>query len=200
MSLEPSHVLGAIATRLPRADELDALFDRLSETTHSYPEVGATRGEIPKGYNVDRYSAILGRGDAVFESAKKAIRDWVPFHLPWIRVFPQGEPQPGVMVAVAARLVGVWWTNVSRVIYTIDEPDRFGFAYGTLSFHAETGEELFLVQRSRESAEVNYRILAFSKPRHALARLGYPLSRAAQRRFGAGSIQAMRKAMTRPDA
>jgi len=188
-----------IATRLPGTNEIDALFERLSTTTYSYPEVGATRGEIPDGYNVDRYSVVLGKGDAVFDSAKKAIRNWVPFSLPWIHVFPQGEPKQGVMVAVVARLVGLWWTNVSRVIYTVDETDRFGFAYGTLPFHAETGEEVFLVQRSRESAEVSYRILAFSKPRHSLARLGYPLSRAAQRRFGAGSIEAMRAATMRPD-
>ncbi len=186
-----------ISVRLPGADHIGELFDELATAKFSYSEVGATRGEVPKGYNVDRYSAILGYGDAAFESAKQAIRDWVPFHLPWIRVFPQSEPTKGVMAAVVARLVGLWWTNVSRVIYTVDEPDAFGFAYGTLPFHAETGEELFLVERSGESVEVIYRILAFSKPRHLLARLGYPVSRAAQRRFGAGSIEAMRGATSR---
>jgi len=189
--------LSMIATRLPDAIELSKLFDGLSKAEYSYPEVGATRGEIPNGYNVDRYAAVLGKGEAVFESAKLAIRGWAPFHLPWIRVFPQAEPANGVIVAVVARIFGVWWTNVSRVIYTIDEPDRFGFAYGTLPFHAETGEELFLVERSRGSAEVSYRILAFSKPHHVLARLGYPLSRASQRRFGAGSLEAMRSATSR---
>lgn len=188
-----------ITARPPGAVELEEIFDRLSAADLSYAEVGATRGEIPKAYNVDRHSVILGNGDAAFESAKSAIRGWAPFHMPWIHVFPQGEAKPGVLVAVVARLVGVWWTNVSRVIYTIDEPDRFGFAYGTLAFHAETGEDLFLVERSRESADVSYRILAFFKPRHASARLGYPLSRAAQRRFGAGSMEAMRRATSSPD-
>jgi len=188
-----------IAMQLPGPVELRKLFDELSTAEFSYGEVGATRRDIPNGYNVDRYSTNLGRGDIVFESAKRAIRGWIPFDMPWIHAFPQAEPNQGVMVAVVARLVGLWWTNVSRVIYTIDEPDRFGFAYGTLPYHAETGEELFLVERSRESFEVNYRILAFSKPRHPLARLGYPLSRAAQRRFGAASLDAMRNATSRPD-
>ncbi len=188
-----------ISVRLPGVDHIGELFDELATAKFSYSEVGATRGEVPKGYNVDRYSAILGYGDATFESAKQAIRDWAPFHLPWIRVFPQSEPTKGVMAAVVVRLVGLWWTNVSRVIYTVDESDAFGFAYGTLPLHAEVGEELFLVERSGESAEVIYRILAFSKPRHVLARLGYPVSRAAQRRFGAGSIEAMRDATSRPD-
>jgi uncharacterized protein (UPF0548 family) len=187
-----------IGTQVPGPDELRMLFDGLSTAGFSYPEVGATLGEIPSGYNVDRYSGILGEGDAVFESAKRAIRGWVPFHMPWIQVLPQAEPSQGVLVAVVARIAGLWWTNVSRVIYTIDEPDLFGFAYGTLQFHAETGEELFLVERSRESAQVEYRILAFSRPRHVLARLGYPLSRAAQRRFGAASVEAMRNATSSP--
>jgi uncharacterized protein (UPF0548 family) len=186
-----------IAMRLPRAAELRKLFDELSTAEFTYGEVGATRRDLPKGFNVDRYSTKLGRGDIVFESAKRAIQRWIPFDMPWIRTFPQAEPKQGVMVAVVVRLVGLWWTNVSRVIYTIDEPDRFGFAYGTLRYHAETGEELFLVERSRESLEVSYRILAFSKPRHLLARLGYPFSRAAQRRFGAASLDAMRNATSR---
>ncbi len=33
-----------------------------------------------------------------------------------------------------------------RVVYVIDEPDRRGFAYGTLPGHPESGEELFAVR------------------------------------------------------
>lgn len=175
------------------------LVRRVARSPYSYHEVGATRGEIPEGYNVDRYSTVLGRGDAVFESAKDAIRAWVPFRLPWIRTFPQAEPGNDVAVAVVVHLVGLWWINISRVIYTIDEPDRFGFVYGTLRYHAEMGEEQFLVRRDPVSGDVTYSILAFSKPRHFLARLGYPLARAAQRRFGAQSLEAMRREVSGPD-
>ncbi len=166
----------------------------MATSPYSYPDVGRTRGELPPGYNVDRYSTVLGRGDAVFEAAKAAIRDWTPLRLSWIRVFPQAEPDENVAVAVVAHLVGLWWINVSRVVYTIDEPREFGFAYGTLADHAEMGEERFLIRRDPDSGEVTYSILAFSRPRHALARLGYPLSRAVQRRFGAESLEAMRRA------
>jgi uncharacterized protein (UPF0548 family) len=183
-----------ISIGIPQEDRVAEIFGALATSEYSYPDVGATRGAIPRGFHVDRYAATLGRGEGVFESAKDAIRGWKQFDLPWIRVIPQSQPAPGVMVAVVARILGLWWTNVSRVIYTVEETDAFGFAYGTLPFHAETGEELFLVERSRESGEVTYRVLAFSRPRHPLARLGYPLSRAAQRRFGAGSIEAMKRA------
>lgn len=193
----------------PSADRIEDLFVQLASADYSYPEVGATRGATPQeyrdprkfgglaGYNVDHYAAILGNGDVVFEAAKDAIREWSPFHLPWIRVVAQSEPAPGVLVAIVVRIAGLWWTNVSRVLYTVDEANSFGFAYGTLPVHAETGEERFTVERSAESGDVTYRILAFSRPRHPLARLGYPFSRAAQRRFGAGSIEAMKNAISK---
>ncbi len=183
-----------ISTRLPTAKEIDHLLVELSTAEFSYPHVGATRESMPTGYNVDRYSAIIGRGAADFERAKRGIQDWAPFDQSWVRAFPQSEPAAGTLVAVVARVFGLWWTNLSRVIYTIDESDRFGFAYGTLPLHSETGEERFEVEHSQDSDEVSYRIVAFSKPRHPLARLGYPLSRAVQRRFGVGSIEAMRRA------
>jgi len=167
--------------------------DGLSRSTFSYPDVGATRGTMPDGYNVDRHSAVIGHGDVAFERAKQGIRDWAPFDLPWIKTFSQSEPAVDTVVAVVARVFGFWWTNVSRVVYTIDETDCFGFAYGTLPLHAESGEELFKVERSADSGEISYRIVAFSKPRHPLARLGYPLSRGVQRRFGVESIEAMRR-------
>ena len=55
--------------------------------------------------------------------------------------------------------------NACRVVYVVDEEEpiqRYGFAYGTLPDHAETGEERFLVEWNRASGEVWYDILAFS--------------------------------------
>ncbi len=192
-----------ISLRLPSPAAITRRCADLEAAPFSYPEVGATRTSPPPGYNVDRYAVPIGRGVDAFDRGRAAIRDWVPFELPWIRVYPQGALREGVLVVVVVKVLGVWWTNVSRVIYVIDEERRFGFAYGTLSAHAETGEELFLVERtpatnderSRGTVDgdsVEFRIVAFSKPRHFLARLGYPLSRRTQRRFGAGSLEAMR--------
>ncbi len=178
--------------RYPNETWLANLLEAELTTPFTYSEVGATRGRMPSGYNVDCTEALLGVGDRTFELAKRAIGEWTPFHLPWVRVYAQGPPSKGCLAAVVAHLAGLWWVNISRVIYTIDEPNRFGFAYGTLRFHALTGEELFIVERSPDSEEVMYRILAFSRPRHLLVRLGYPLSRAVQRRFRAGSVEAMR--------
>ena len=102
-------------------------------------------------------------------------------------------------MAVVARSMGLWWANAARIVYVVDDrtssPNsvtmRFGFAYGTLPGHVEMGEELFLVEWNRVSDAVTYRILAFSRPRHLLARLGQPLVRRLQQRFREDSAAAM---------
>jgi uncharacterized protein (UPF0548 family) len=48
-----------------------------------------------------------------------------------------------------------------------------------------------------EDGGVWYDLYAFSRPRHWAARLGYPLARRAQRRFGLGSLAAMARAVRR---
>ena len=50
-----------------------------------------------------------------------------------------------------------------RVVYVVDEPDRRGFAYGTLPGHAESGEELFLVRYDPATDEVYAEVTAFSR-------------------------------------
>ena len=105
-------------------------------------------------------------------------------------------------MAVLARFVGFWWANACRIIYVVDETEpncKFGFAYGTLPDHAESGEERFLVEWDRKSGEVYYDILAFSRPHHILARLGYPWVRRVQKRFRRDSAAAMLKAAARWD-
>ena len=60
--------------------------------------------------------------------------------------------------------------------------------------HAERGEERFLVEHDRRSGAVSYSVLAFSRPSHPLAWLGYPFARLLQRRFARDSREAMRRA------
>ena len=103
-------------------------------------------------------------------------------------------------MAILARSLGLWWLNACRIVYVVDEPgpvQRFGFAYGTLPGHAESGEERFVVEWDRDRGEVCYDIVAFSRPRHILARLGYPWARRVQKRFARDSAAAIGKALAR---
>jgi uncharacterized protein (UPF0548 family) len=174
---------------------IQSLLRKQRPLDYTYAERGATAGTPPACYLVDRTRVRLGTGEAVFRHAKQALQAWKQFDLGWIAVGPAGAPlAPGTDVMIAARLFGIWATNVARIVYSVDEPRRFGFAYGTLPGHMAAGEERFLIEWT-ESDDVYYDVLAFSRPRHLLMRLAYPLVRRLQKRFGRESSAAMRHAV-----
>ena len=116
----------------------------------------------------------------------------------WIELYPSETPiEIGETVVIVMRHFGFWSLNAARIVYVIDhdgEIEKYGFAYGTLSSHGEIGEERFLVEFHRDSNEVWYDLMAFSRPSHWLAKLGYPLVRQLQRRFAFCSKAAMGRA------
>lgn len=69
-----------------------------------------------------------------------------------------------------------------RVIYVIDEPNRKGFAYGTLPGHPECGEESFVVDQT-EDGSVWLTIRAFSRPSAWQWWVAYPILRLVQAMF-----------------
>ena len=173
-----------------------------SELPFSYETVGATQVAAPTGFNVDRNRMCIGRGEATYAAACDAIRGWRMFPENWTEAIPAvDELRPGMDVAVLLRCLGIWWINGCRIVYLIDDRNqfqypkatrRFGFAYGTLPSHAERGEELFAVELD-ENGVVWYEIVSFSRPRHWLARLAYPLTRCLQKRFARHSMSQLKR-------
>ena len=165
----------------------------------SYDAVGATAATPPIDFTCDKSRVNLGEGQAVFAAAKTALRSWKHFDLGWVEATPtDARIEKDAMVAILARSVGLWTLNACRIVYVVDEEGpicRFGFAYGTLPGHMETGEERFLIEWDRASGEVSYDILAFSRPRHILSRLAYPWTRYLQARFRRDSSNALRRAI-----
>src|SRR5262249_25810734 len=143
-----------------------------------------------------------GRGEADFERAKLALSRWRQFELGWVELFPRGASiETGTTVAILVRHPGFYSLHGCRVVFQWEDSQpedysTFGFIYGTLTNHAEIGEEAFEVTFSPESGEVEYRILAASRPRAALAKIGYPLTRMLQAKFRRDSIAAMRRAIS----
>jgi uncharacterized protein (UPF0548 family) len=186
-------------TRRPSDSRILEFLKAQRDQGFSYQHVGATREQAPPGFNVDRHQIQLGSGEAAFVRAKAATRQWKMFAMPWIQLFWPGAPiEIGSTVGVLVSHFGFWSLNAARIVYTIDErddPQRYGFAYGTLTGHAEIGEERFTVELRRDRT-VWYEIYAFSRP-HGLARCAYPFSRSLQRRFARDSLGAMRDAMQR---
>ena len=164
----------------------------------SYDRVGlADCGR--SGFQVDEQVTIVGSGEAAFVRATSALIEWKHFELGWLELFPKrASIAPGTVVAVSVRHLGFWSLNGCRVVDSIGaRGDRtFGFAYGTLTNHAESGEEIFQVSFRPETGEVSYLIRAVSKPRAALARVGYPLARLLQARFRRDSARALQRAIS----
>jgi len=179
----------------PSEDQIRRFISAQHESRLSYPEVGASAGNPPTGYNVDHNRIELGYGLTAWQQAVEAVRAWQMFNMPWLRLcWPTAPLHVGADVAVLVRHFGFFSLNSCRIVYLIDndaETKQFGFAYGTLEEHAESGEERFTVEWSQASDKVYYDILAFSRPRKMLARLGYPLSRFLQKQFAEHSKAAM---------
>jgi len=185
----------------PSESQIELFLARARDSHHTYSEVGATAGLLPPLFKIDHNRILLGRGQHTWQKAVDAIRAWEMFNLNWITLhWPSTPIRAGENVAVLARYSGVYWLNACRIVYVVEEAEpmrRFGFAYGTLEDHAESGEERFTVEWNLENDEVWYDLLAFSRPNQLIVRLGYPLARGLQKRFAAASKDAMVRAVVR---
>ncbi|SEG87136.1 Uncharacterized protein, UPF0548 family [Actinacidiphila yanglinensis] len=146
----------------------------------TYPEVGATRSAaLPSGYAWLRRRVHLGHGRAVLDRAGAYVLGWgtqlgsgFAIHPPPARV------EAGATVLLRIGLPRVRPARLvipCRVVWTVEEPDRVGFAYGTLPGHPERGEESFVVSMDA-AGEVWFEVTAFSRPAAWYARLGRPVA------------------------
>jgi len=169
----------------------------------SYGPIGIV-GPGSARQDLDELTVAIGRGAADFERARAALAAWKHFDIGWVETFPRDAPVAvGTVVAVLIRHFGFWSLNGCRVLYAVGSPtdgNRFGFAYGTLPNHAESGEELFEVYIDPQTDDVEYRIRATSSPQATLARVGQPIVRALQARFRRHSAAAMARATCAAEA
>lgn len=206
--------------RKPTAQQIDNLLTSSNAAEFTYDGIGSTsafpspnlpgpftgaESRLPSGYRVDHNWVKLGDGEAAYEWAKNALRQWQMFNLSWVQICWHSAMGQRLSIADGT-MVGVlasrpfWSLNPCRIVYTVDESDekgwRSGFGYGTLAGHLAKGEERFQVVWNRMDNSVCYEILAFSKPNHPLAILGYPIVRHFQRRFARDSKAAMAKSFS----
>lgn len=160
--------------RLTRTSRLDSLLSRYEATDLTYPEVGATQGDLPPGYHHTRLRREVGQGDATFRRAADVVMTWNMHRGSGLTVAAAGPAIVGRTVVLAAG-AGVGLAIPCRVVYVIDEPRKIGFGYGTLPDHPESGEEAFAVSIDDES-RVWLEITAFSRPGSALVKAVAPLA------------------------
>jgi uncharacterized protein (UPF0548 family) len=161
----------------------------------TYDEVGCTHPEAPPilGYHIHHRFARIG-GPEVWDQARAAIAAWRMFDIDWITIEVDGAPAKGVIARVGARMGPLVLKNPCAVTQVYDSENHYGFSYGTLPGHAMSGEERFSVYL--QDGGVHYEILAYSRPASLLARLGKPVVRHMQYRFGTESLAAMARAVS----
>ena len=144
----------------------------------TYSDVGATAAEMPAGYHHVRASRRIGSGRARFEQAAAAVMRYGMLRGAGLRVDASTE-----VARVGADVLGRLGPFLApcRVVYVIDDPNRRGFAYGSLPGHAVRGEELFAVRYEPSDQGVYAEVAAFSQPATWWSRLGTPVLRLSQR-------------------
>ena len=134
---------------------------------------------MPAGYHHQRRRAVIGQGRAQFERVAAGLLRW-DLHRRAGLVVPADAlaVAPGVQVRLQVPLLPV--AIPCRVVYVVDEPNRRGFAYGTLPGHPESGEELFFVEIDPSGA-VWFGVRAFSRGGRWYTRVAGPIGWAVQR-------------------
>ncbi len=192
----------------PTTTQVQQYLEQQSKQPFSCPDAGASAQiwsnsdhHLDRHYIIDHNRVLLGSGAKIFEQAKAAVSRWEMFGLDWVELmWPETPIQVGSTVGIMVQQLGIWSLNPCRIIYILEEngsTEKFGLAVGTLPDHGLCGEERFVVEWCRSNDTVWYDLLAFSRPHQWLTILGYWYVRRLQKRFGAGSLQAMERAVSK---
>jgi uncharacterized protein (UPF0548 family) len=181
----------------PSAVALDGLVRGQAACDLTYRETGASAGAMPPGYRHDRWEIDLGAFDErTFCRLAAALQRWQPQRGAGFTIVPGGHVTAGLTFALVVPLPVGYVTGAGRVVYVTDEPEGYGFAYGTLPVHPEQGEEAFHI--ASRGGRLVFTVTAFSRPRHPAARIGGPLTRALQLRANRSYLAAMRRVALAP--
>lgn len=169
----------------------------VADRRFNYDAVGSTTrtDRTPAGYHRLEYRCRIGAGDEVFRRAGEALMTWqmhnaAGFHL----VATEPRADIGVNTLGTLGVGGLGLPVPCRVVWTVSEPDRTGFGYGTLTGHPVAGEESFVVTRG--NAEVWFTVLAFSRPATWYTRIGGRAGRHGQQFFARRYATVLRRLAT----
>lgn len=160
----------------------------------TYPEVGASLGQLPLGYHQQHVGTPVGYGRVQFEAAAEHLMSWqMHEHAGLQPRVSDPRAEPGSTAVLRMRVGPVGLRIPVRVVAVVDEPSRRGFAYGTLPGHPERGEESFLVELAADGT-VFFRLTAFSRAGRWYTLLGGAVARAGQVLVSERYVSAVRDA------
>ena len=162
-------------------------------TELTYPHVGLTRsGPLPAGYRHLHFRTRIGAGEQVMARAGAAILTFRMHRGTRAKITTDAaEAAPGVRLTVGLGPLRA----PCQVVWTVREPGRAGFGYGTRAGHPASGEEAFVVERGPDD-QVWFTVTAFSRPAGFLMRLGGPVAVLFQHAYARLCGRALRRLST----
>lgn len=134
----------------------------------------------PGAHRAWRGSALVGRGDEVWQRAARDVLRWAVKTRSGFAVPASAPVAVGERTLVTAGALGVVVREPVEVVAVVETADRVGFAYATLPGHPVDGEECFVVRRDGD--EVILEIRSLTAPASSGAwRAAFPLLLVAQR-------------------
>src|ERR1044072_9139890 len=114
----------------------------------TYDQVGGTRrgGFCPPGCHPLQVPTRIGEGHDVFRKASEAVLTWEMHRALGVGIDATADraaPDVDITVTLADVI-----RAPCRVVWTIEEHRRTGWAYGTLTRHPASGGESFVVDRT----------------------------------------------------
>ena len=133
--------LDLLAGSIPDVELLDILGGTSAVGVMAGRE-GGTQGHWPRvwpasdgTYRRSELTTIVGRGDSVWERAKRAVLRWGVKTASGFVVDSPGPVTPGERVIVTARVLTAAVVEPVEVVAVVEETDRVRFAYRTLPGH-----------------------------------------------------------------
>ena len=166
----------------------------------SYAPVGATAPgdavwNAPRGFRAYERTVAIGRGESQWQKAAAGLMNWEVKTRSGFRVDGDGEARTPVEQGRSYWLIAALGPfavrEPARVVAVVDEPDRCGFAYGTLTGHPVTGEEAFVVSRTPDG-DVLLTLRSLTRSSPGRWRLLFPLILVAQRWYRSRYLRALR--------
>jgi uncharacterized protein (UPF0548 family) len=166
----------------------------------SYAPVGSTRPAAeqwtpPAGFRAYERTVAIGRDTHQWETATAALLEWGIKTRSGFGIARDGgaglRVEEGADYWLVASLGPLVVREPARVVALVDEPDRCGFAYGTLEGHPVSGEEAFIVSRTTDG-DVLLTLRSLTRSSPGRWRLLFPLILIAQRWYRSRYLRALR--------
>lgn len=178
----------AVGRAAPPRGALDGFAARSGSTPLArYPGSTASSSSLPRGWLINRSTRRIGSGRSDFGRASCALGRLDCLELGWLTRSLQGD----VLVIGSRQLGCVWLLLANRVLRRETSARVRAVTWGTTRHHVLVGEEQLSVRWDAPSDAVVFEVLSFSRPRHWLAWLSYPLVVAQQKRFARDATAAM---------